>query len=561
MYQKLGQDITEEKLIECNLLLYAEVHAVKEFGTLLYPYAGRKSAFLTDELLNYWIGGVDDNAIWTQTCWYEYLMYWLTADNDSMMDYPLCLAQEPLFSFSSSRKPTVSPEIRRLAEELIINGDIKTDKNSDKIVFTNQITQDSIEIIQETFQIPKYNEDEFMETESCRNSMEDLHVYSGSIPYSYVGWSFSSGDLNQDGISDLLVGAPGWSNNGVAQLGGIYFIYGDNNLSQVGNTTLSGIPHLSGSVSEERFGWASAIIDINTDGINDIVVSSPSYTASSLTYKGKLSVFFGNSIGTYSSSPNITITTPLNYTNLGYKMDTFDCDGDGFLDLLVTAPFAAQGQSEPQQMGKVYVLLSSNNTFISGQDIDIESNSALILEGDHSNVQFGRHIKVVEGDTLNPSMILVGAPTTSASSDNVESGAIYAYNLDRLMNGHSQSSCLLFSINGGSKWDQVGYSFDIGEFRSYSKVLALSAPGRTTGFDEEQFGAVYFFDLTTISGNNTIESLENIIIFSGDQKFARFGYSCIFDANPSNSSWWISQPRRNFNKENPEAGAFFNWIA
>ncbi|MCR9066852.1 MAG: hypothetical protein NXI00_22970, partial [Cytophagales bacterium] len=70
MYNKLGQDISEEKLIECNLLLYAEVHAVKFGGSLLYPYSARRSGFLTDELLDYWMGGLDDNAVWTVWCWY-----------------------------------------------------------------------------------------------------------------------------------------------------------------------------------------------------------------------------------------------------------------------------------------------------------------------------------------------------------------------------------------------------------------------------------------------------------------------------------------------------------
>ena len=110
--------MTAQRISDCNVILYTEVHAVKIGGEALYPYSARKSAFLADNLLDYWMGGLDDNAMWTYWCWSEYLIHWLTHPTKDIPQYPLCLAQQKLFSDCPHLCPP-RPEPARVLPDLI----------------------------------------------------------------------------------------------------------------------------------------------------------------------------------------------------------------------------------------------------------------------------------------------------------------------------------------------------------------------------------------------------------------------------------------------------------
>ena len=99
--------------------LYAEVHAVTVGGAILFPHASKSSLFLVDELLNYWIGGIDDNAIWTSTCWSDYLMQWIAPFNSTRTDYPICTVQSPITANFKAMKHATSPLVSQLIDHAI----------------------------------------------------------------------------------------------------------------------------------------------------------------------------------------------------------------------------------------------------------------------------------------------------------------------------------------------------------------------------------------------------------------------------------------------------------
>jgi hypothetical protein len=133
--------------------------------------------------------------------------------------------------------------------------------------------------------------------------------FIGESKYDNAGFSVSGEDINNDGYSDLLIGAA----NGQATITGkAYVIFGrengwvmDQSLS-VANLTFTGdYPYnLTGDNSVFAF-EVSGIGDINSDGYADFSISAPFVDRN----KGMIFVIFGNTTWIFSSPT--TTTTPV----------------------------------------------------------------------------------------------------------------------------------------------------------------------------------------------------------------------------------------------------------
>ena len=361
-----------------------------------------------------------------------------------------------------------------------------------------------------------------------------------------------------DGLTDLVIGAPGWGSVGMPEQGGVYIHYGSSGPYE-STVNLPSVPTLTGTQEHNRFGWATTIIDINKDGYNDLIVSSPTTEYYNLNYKGSLSVYLGSSAGTLPTTPSFYFSTSNNYTNLGYTLFKYDCNHDGFLDLLVSSPFAGSGASSPQN-GKVYLLLASSSFTGSGNSYDVDASSAWILEGGHEAEWYGQHVEFTTLPNGNE-LIIIGAPgynsDTSASSS--ELGKIHAYLLAPLMQNGTKTE--IFSIEGSNLWDQSSYSFSVGPFPSHPATLALAAPSTKTGLDQEQYGAVYLFDISSLTGSVTLNGARHFSLLQGDSKFSRFGWVTTFEDSTGNGDYslWVTQPRKDYDTFTPEAGSIFRW--
>lgn len=125
-----------------------------------------------------------------------------------------------------------------------------------------------------------------------------------------AGSSLAVGDINGDGIDDLIVGAPN------AGKGHVYVIFGSPygfdtatsyryTLSSLTNLTHPAGFMITGISNNDKFGASVAVGDVNGDGYKDIIVGAPGFNGG--TNQGAVYVIFGHSGNVWN---NLTLVAP-----------------------------------------------------------------------------------------------------------------------------------------------------------------------------------------------------------------------------------------------------------
>ncbi|HRF81553.1 MAG TPA: integrin alpha, partial [Flavobacteriales bacterium] len=136
-----------------------------------------------------------------------------------------------------------------------------------------------------------------------------------------------AGDVNNDNVSDILVGAP-LANELGTDRGKVYCYRGALGTGLVAAPLWT----WSGTQDNAQLGFSVAGAgDLNGDGRSDVVVGEPYYDAS-LTDRGRITVFHGNGSGLALS---VTRDGPSSNAHFGYAVSSAgDMNGDGYSDLL-----------------------------------------------------------------------------------------------------------------------------------------------------------------------------------------------------------------------------------
>jgi hypothetical protein len=242
------------------------------------------------------------------------------------------------------------------------------------------------------------------------------------------GWSVSSaGDMNGDGLDDLIVGAPFASPNSRSRAGASYVVYGqgggldatlDLNSPPEGTVTV-----IQGAANDDWSGWSvSSAGDVNGDGIDDLIIGAPFADPNSRRGAGASYVVYGQAGGLgatldLNSPPagNVTVIQgAAAFDGSGWSVsDAGDVNGDGIDDLIIGAPFAALNTQ--LQSGVSYVVYGQAGGL--GATLDLNSPAAgtvTVIQGGSTADQSGRSVSSagdVNGDGIDD--LIIGAPYAS----------------------------------------------------------------------------------------------------------------------------------------------------
>ncbi|WP_353717494.1 FG-GAP-like repeat-containing protein [Dyadobacter sp. 676] len=231
--------------------------------------------------------------------------------------------------------------------------------------------------------------------------------------YMWLGFSVASaGDVNGDGYSDVIVGAPqydkGQDNEGAA------FVY----LGHASGLTLTAVT-LECNQANAQMGYSVASAgDFNGDGLSDVLVGIPFYDASNSTYKdaGMARLYYGSAQNIIATSSPKDFLTSNPGDNYGISVATAgDINADGYSDIIIGVHQFDDGENDE---GAAMVWYGAQNVQKEKQQLQINQ----------ANAKFGYSVAGAgDIDADGYSDIIVGARWYTNGQGQEGEGAVFIY--------------------------------------------------------------------------------------------------------------------------------------
>lgn len=347
--------------------------------------------------------------------------------------------------------------------------------------------------------------------------------------------TIATGDFNNDGTTDFLLGVPGGDgpNDRRQNIGEAYIIFGRSDLPSSFN--VDGIPGpdvvIYGQDLGDRLGSTTAAGDVNGDGIDDVILSAPNANGSANNRDdvGEVVVLNGQSswpdeIDLGNTSPDLIVYNNRQQSSFGASMITNDLNGDAIPDLVLGDP-AASGST-----GAAYVI-NGRQDMPDRLDIARPDDVNVTIQGADTGDRLGQSLAGadVNGDGIGD--LIVSAPRADAAqNDRPDSGSAFVVlgrsDLPGTIDlGQTSPDATIF---GAGNQNRLGASLDVGDLNGDGLPdIAVGAPG-AGGPNTQQGGAG---SVHVIYGSQSLQSLYDMD--AGDQDVRINGAQALENAGES----------------------------
>ncbi len=386
------------------------------------------------------------------------------------------------------------------------------------------------------------------------NATPDWMVDPADQGSAFFGRSIALGDINGDGYSDVIIGAPGLDNDSVNE-GRVYVYYG----------SPSGLPAIPdwftdpADQSDASFGRAVSSGDVNGDGYYDVIVGAPRYT-SDASMEGRVYLFYGNISGPSTVPDWLVDPTNQSYSYFGSSVASGDINGDGFLDIIIGAPGWDEADTNE---GRVYVYYGSSSgpssapdwiadpvnqkdayfgSSVSSGDVNGDGFSDIIIgadEWDGEAINEGR-VYVYYGSPSGPSAV----PDWTADPTD-QQGASFGTSITSAdINGDGYDDIII----GAPYWN--GEATDEG--RVYVYLGSPSGPANTPDWFNDPADQRAYFGQAVSSGDVNGDGFSDVIIganfWSGEATYEGRIYLYLGSTSGLSSvPEWMDDPTNQFN--------------
>lgn len=247
------------------------------------------------------------------------------------------------------------------------------------------------------------------------------------------------GDVDDDGVGELIVGVPQGTPGGDATLTSAGLAYAIDVPPDGGSLDLaSDAPPLlsvTGARLRDSLGHAVAAADVTGDGVTDVIIGSRDADgpAADRNNAGEVYVIKGGDdlparLDLAVDDPSVRITGANENDGLGFSVAAGDVTGDGDPDILIGAPLADSCGDRRSGGGEVYVIAGGGLQ----QEIDlIEDEAKAIIFGAEANDNLGFSLAAgdVDGDGVDE--VIAGALLASGPDNSrPKAGEAYIVGVD-----------------------------------------------------------------------------------------------------------------------------------
>lgn len=341
----------------------------------------------------------------------------------------------------------------------------------------------------------------------------------------------AAGDINGDGIDDLILGAYGQEANGNFNAGSSYVIFGGVAVGMNSTFELSDLDGsngfaINGITANERSGYSvNDAGDVNGDGIDDLIIGAPTANSNNSSRTGKAYVLFGGeTVGTSGSFELSDLNGNNGFAINGIGQGNYaghsvsgagDINGDGVQDMIIGAPRA--DTVGIGVTGASYVLFGGESTGSNGSvDLsDLDGNNGFVVSGTNNQDQLGSSVSKAgdfNGDGFDD--LIIGAKDADPGYGGITGASYLLFGGESVGQGNALDLRNLdpsdgFEISGIHTYDSLGNSVsDAGDVNGdgFDDLILATENGVEDElyvvFGGADVASSGFFDLSSLDGRN-----------------------------------------------------------